>query len=440
MGTHLISADTETGYPPGRVAWTAVGVLLVLYGVAFLDRQIISLVVGDLRHELGVSDFQVSLLQGFAFALLYALFGLPIGMAVDRWSRRWVIFTGVLIWSIAAMLCGLARTFPQLLAARALVGAGEAALAPAAYSLLSDLFPKRRLTTAVGIFATGSILGSEASLAISGLILSAAKEGVDAPFIGHLTAWRFAFIAAGAPGVLLAFAIFLIPEPLRRGSLGAVAAWVDVLRFIRANGRFFACHFVGFGCMMALGYARISWTPALLIRRFGWDVARVGVTLGAFGAVSGAAAFLLTGLLVDRLFARGRRDAHLRVYVAGSLITLVFGVAAFLAPSPPLLFLFLTIIAFPINMGAIAASALQVVTPARLRGRVSAIYLMVTALFGMTVGPGLVGFFTDAVFHDPAKLYLSLSAVFAILSPLGLIAFTLGLAPMRRAVDAAGAD
>jgi len=435
--TTVAAPAFDAAYPAPRTAWTAVGVLLVLYALSMIDRQIISLMVGDLRHDLGISDFQISLLQGFSFALLYCILGLPFGMAVDRLPRRNVICFGVLVWATAATCCGLAQNFPQLLAARTLVGAGEAALAPAAYSILSDMFPKRRLTMALSIYTIGATIGSQASLALGGFLLHVAREGIDVPMLGEIPAWRFAFLATGAPGILLAFLIFLIPEP-RRGLAGAPPAaasnWGDVFRFIGARRGFFACHLIGFSAIMAMAYAQMSWTPAFLIRRFGWAVDQVGVTLGAFGLVVGLFTFLTTGGFIDWLMKKGVLDAHFRYYLWGSIATLSAGALCFLSPSAALFFVGLAIIAIPCNMAAIAASAIQLVTPAELRGRVSALYLMVVALFAMTVGPSMVGLLTDEVFKDPQKIHLSLSLTYAVLSPIAIAAFALGLGPMRRAV------
>lgn len=429
----------ETGresYPAPRIAWTAVGVLLLLYALALIDRQIIALMVGPIRADLGISDTQIGLLQGFAFALLYALFGLPLGLAVDRLSRRRVIFAGVLVWALAATACGLARDYPELLAARVLVGAGEAALAPAAYSMLSDLFPKKRLTLALGVFAVGAQLGASSSLAIGGLIVEAAKHGVTLPLLGHVSGWRFGFLATGAPGVLLAFLIFLVPEPARRGTAASRGTWRELFDFFVANRRFFACHFVGFGCVMAMAYSRLAWLPAYFTRHFGWPIGQTGLVLALFGFVTGALSLPVTGAIVDRWYGRGILDAHMRFYVYGAIAVTVTGAACFLMPDPILFFALSAIATIPLGMAAIAAGAIQIVTPPTLRGRMSAIYLLFTGLFALTVGPGIVGLFTDFVFRDDGLIHLSLAASALTLGPIATIAFILGLAPMRRAVEA----
>lgn len=390
--------------------------------------------VGPVRADLGISDFQISLLQGFAFALLYAVLGLPLGLAADRLPRRRVIFVGVFVWALAATACGLARNFPQLMAARLFVGAGEAALAPAAYSILSDMFPKRRLTMALSVYTFGALLGSSLSLAIGGAIVQTAGAGAYVPFLGLVEPWRFAFLATGIPGIALAFLIFIIPEPARRGLASAAkSSWADLFAFMRARAAFFACHFTGFACMMGMSYARLSWLPEYFRRAFGWEVARIGYTLALFSFFSGVLALLLTGWLVDRMTARGITDAHMRVYVGGGLLAAVAGSACFLVDSPAIFFVLAALATIPLTMAAVAASAIQVVTPARLRGRASAVYLLFVSLSAMTIGPAVVGFFTTNVFADDAMLGTGLALTSAILGMIGTVAFALGLAPMRRA-------
>jgi len=430
---HARLAETSPAYPSPGIAWSAVAVLMVLICLSLLDRQIISLMVQPIRREFGVSDSQIGLLQGLAFALLNGVAGVGLGQAIDRASRRWVIFAGVTIWSVAATLCGLARSFPELLAARAFVGIGEAALAPAAFSILSDLFPPRRLTFALSVFATGALLGVSGGLVTGGLILSLAAHGLDLPLLGPTPAWRAAFIVTGAPGVALSFLIFLIPEPPRRSLKGAGAAWADLFRFVASRWRFFACHTLGFGIVITLACANLAWAPTFLMRRFGFAPAKVGLTFGVFTLASGFVAFLITGRLVDRLIARGVSDAHFRLYAVCCAALAVIGALAFQAPSPWGYFGLMLLAAAPLNMSAVAASSVQLVTPSALRGRVSSLYLLIAGAGGLIAGPSIVAGFTDLLFHDDAKVGASLSLTFLLLAPVAAGAFVLGLKPMREA-------
>ena len=187
--SEALPASQAATPPSARSGWWAVAVFLVLTIVSQLDRQMLNLLVVPVRADLGISDFQVSLLQGFAFAVFYATFGLPLGWLIDRYSRRHIIFAGVSLWAIAASACGLARTYGQLLAARMTVGIGEASLAPASYSLLGDLFRKDRLTLPMSVMGAGNKLGiSAATLIDGGLLAALPAAGLTFAGFGHFQA------------------------------------------------------------------------------------------------------------------------------------------------------------------------------------------------------------------------------------------------------------
>ena len=417
-------------------AWASLGVLLLLYALAYFDRQIIALMVRDLRRDLHLSDFKIGLLQGLAFVLLYSVFGLVFGYAADRYRRRRLIALGVTVWACGILASGFAQTFLELFAARMLVGFGEAALLPASFSMISDLFPRGRLTFAFSLYSIGAQVGAQGSLVLGGLLLKWGQGGVAVPFLGVLADWRFAFVVASLPAFAAIPLVLLVPEPKRRqiGTAGG-ANWAQVLRFIMARRAFFACHFVGFGCLMALTAARLEWLPTLLQRRYLWPIEKVGLVLGLFGMVVGSLAMLASGLIVERRVERGERDAHFRVYVVGSLMAGAAGLA-FLAPTPWILFAGMVVAAMPLALGGIAAGSLRMVTPPEFRGQVYAFYQLVVGFAGLALGPAMVGWITDFWFRDPAKLYLSMTTTFLLLAPVALVAFVLGLKPMREATEA----
>ncbi|MBB6425788.1 MFS transporter [Sphingopyxis sp. JAI128] len=432
---------TREEYPSPLVAWSAVAVLFILGAVAFLDRQIISLMVDDIRSDLAISDFQISLLQGFSFALCYAVMGLPLGWLVDRFPRRQIIFVGVIAWAIAAAACGLARNFWQLLFARFGVGLGEAALAPAAYSMMSDLFPRERLTTAMSVFAIGSIFGQAIAFAIGGLVIGmalSAEGNLSLPLIGDVRPWQFVFIVTGLPGVAFALLVFLFPEPARRGLRGTgKAGFGEAFRFIAERGRFFTCHFLGYGAIAAIAYGTIAWVPAHLMRGFGWSVTQTGFTMAALTAIAGSSGLLGMGMFVDSQMARGVRDAHFRFAVWLSLIIAVCGAIGFAASSVALFFLFYTVFKLLVPIGGMASASVQIVTPNELRGTVSAIYLFVVTLLGAGTGPTVVATFTELVFQDSAKVGLAMALTCVILGLFAAACFALGRRQMREAVEMA---
>src|SRR5438552_4758611 len=186
-----------------RYAWYIVGVLTFVYVFSFVDRQIFSLLVRPLRHDLHISDTQVSYLIGLGFVMFFALFGIPIGRLTDIYSRRLIIAIGLVTWSLFTSACGLAHTFPQMLLLRMGVGAGEAALSPAAYSLITDYFPRNRLATAISVYSMGIYIGGGLSFLVGGLVVhyAAAQATWSLPLVGLVRSWQLIFFIVGLPGI-----------------------------------------------------------------------------------------------------------------------------------------------------------------------------------------------------------------------------------------------
>jgi MFS family permease len=230
-------AVTDTsGYPSRPYAWTVVAILIATAVLSYTDRQVLSLLVDPIRGELGISDTQVSLLLGTAFAVVYGIAGIPLGFLADRTSRRNLIFAGVLVWSCGTLACGFSHSFGQLFAARIVVGLGEAVLSPAAISLISDYFPPARRGTAVGFFLSGIAMGIGAAILIGGGVLHVVESGVLAgtPLAG-LPAWRLVLLLIGAPGLVWSLAIFLIKEPARKTSEDPTDAGETATRRVSPN-------------------------------------------------------------------------------------------------------------------------------------------------------------------------------------------------------------
>src|SRR5258708_1250923 len=204
-------------YPSRPYAWTVVAILIATAVLSYTDRQVLSLLVDPIRSDMGISDTQISLLLGTAFAVIYGIAGIPLGFLADRISRRNLIFTGVSVWSLGTIACGFSHNFGEIFASRIVVGLGEAPLSPAAISLISDYFPPSRRGTAVGFFLSGIAMGSGAAILIGGGVLHANENGVLAgtPLAGQ-PAWRLVLLLIGAPGLLWSLAILLIKEPARK--------------------------------------------------------------------------------------------------------------------------------------------------------------------------------------------------------------------------------
>ncbi len=190
--------------PSLRYAWYVVGVLLLAYISSFIDRQIISLLVKPIKISFGITDTQMGILMGLSFAVLYTLVGIPIGLMADRMNRKRIIGWGIMIWSLMTVFCGLAGSYSLFFLARVGVGIGEAALSPAAYSIISDYFPKKKLATALSVYNMGVYLGSGLSILIGAALKTMiGKENIVLPFFGEIFSWQVIFFYIGLPGILL---------------------------------------------------------------------------------------------------------------------------------------------------------------------------------------------------------------------------------------------
>lgn len=427
-------------YPSAAYAWFVVGVLTLAYISSYIDRQVLSLLVGPVRRDLRISDTQVSLLMGASFALFYTLLGLPIARLADSRSRRGIIALGVATWSVMTTVCGLTKTFVQLLVARVGVGAGEAALSPPAYSLLADYFPRERLATAISIYSTGIFLGSGLATIIGGAVLGlVSTEGVwQLPVIGTFFPWQSVFFIVGLPGLLIALLIVTTVREVPRRSVNGMASRrgsipvPEIARFVRLHWRVFFAQTVGFGLLTLVGQGILAWTPTFFIRTYHWTAAAAGVRFGMLLIVFGTLGIVSGGRASDALVRRGYTDAQLRVGVISALGVALLGSCFPLMPSGglalallgPVLFL----VSFP--LGAAVAS-IQEIVPNEMRAQISAMYLFVANLIGLTLGPTSVALATDFLFGRDDALRFSLALVSAIAAVLSLIVLRSGLAPYR---------
>jgi MFS family permease len=410
-------------------------VLMVAYTLSYVDRTIVDLLVGPIKADLGLSDTEFSLLRGLAFALFYTLLGIPLGRLADHRDRRLLIGAGIALWSLMTAACGLARSFWQLFAARVGVGVGEAALTPAAYSMIADLFPPERRGRAIGVYATGVYFGIGLAILIGGLVVQAVSSSpsVEVPVLGEIRAWQAAFMVVGFPGLLVALWAASLREPVRRGvktsadeSLGAT------IRFLREHRSTFAAHFIGYSLLTLLFNAISAWIPAYLTRVHGFEPREIALSYGPLLLVFGSAGIYCGGWYADWLRRRGSTDAEMRAGIVGALCLWPFAATATLMPEPRLFLLLLAPLLFFSSFPfAAAAAALQLVSPNRMRGQVSALYLFVVNLTGIGLGGTVTALVTDRVFADERAVGLSMALVGAIVAPLAALVLWSGLAAFR---------
>lgn len=424
--------------PSLAMAWWMVAALFVIYVLAWLDRLTVSMLVTPIKADMGLTDFQMSLVLGPAFALSYSLFAIPLGWASDRFPRRAVIFGGVLVWAAATLACGFASTFGELMTARVFVGIGEAALLPAAYSMIADAFPRDKVTLATSVFQAAGKTGSAAAFGLGGFTIAFAQSlnGVDWPIHGPAQYWQVTFALIGIPGFLLMFLAFSFPEPPRRGRESAAVAGRDgqLWPFLRANAVLLGGMTFAFTCLAVVGYSMTSWVPTYMDRHFGWEPDRYGVALSAMN-IFGALALIAMGRIVDRLFTRGVRDAHLRFYTWTIIALSPAILYAFFAANP---FVFLACYAL-IQLATVpfivyGSAIIALLAPPTLRGQLLGMLMFVYNIVGFGAGPAVVGWLTTYVFADEAKVGHSLAVVVIGGCALGLIAMKAVLGRLDRAV------
>jgi MFS family permease len=430
-------------YPSSAVAWYTVAVLSAIYVFSFVDRQILVLLIEPVKQDLQISDTQVSLLTGASFAVLYAVMGVPMGRAADRWSRKAVIGVGVAIWSVMTIGCGFARSFWQLFVARMGVGVGEAALTPTGHAMVADLFPPHRMARGMAVFVMGNAIGGGMALVVGGAVLALIHDSpeVTVPLIGAIRSWQLVFLAVGVPSLLMLLPLATIREPRRRGSATDAEDAQSpipigtVLAFLWRERGAYSPMFVGGSFINLFAYGGVAWLPTLFIRVHGWPASTVGLVFGGVGSVCGVIGVFSSGWITDRLRSGGRLDAALRAQVGALAAGLPFLLVGALSPFPVLgaaaLALFFMCFA---AMGTLGPNAVQEVTPGPVRAQVAAMWLLVVNLIGIGLGPTSVAVVTDFVFRGEVGLGWSIALVGTLTVAAGAGIVWLGLSPFRERV------
>jgi MFS family permease len=421
-----------------------VAVLFTIYLFSWIDRLVVSMLVEPVKAGLHLTDFQMSLILGPSFAIVYAVFGIPLGWAADHYSRRLVIFFAALVWTLATIACGFAHSFEALLIARMFVGIGEAALLPSAYSLIADAFPRDKLTTATSTFQMAGKGGSAAAFGLGGIAIAWATGlgRINVPIHGPAEPWQLVMMLVGLPGFLLALLVFTFPEPARREPAGrqAAADHGNVFHFLRRHWQLVTLMMTLFSAMALCGYSMTAWVPTYIARHFHWSPAVYGPALSVMNLI-GAASLVVNGWIVDRLYRGGMKDVHLRFYSWLIVIVSPALVAMFFV-SNPWLFLACYAVAQFITVPFIVylSSVLALLAPNSVRAQAIAIFMFVFNILGNGGGPALVGYLTDYVFHDEAKVGYSLAVVVISSAVIALTCARLSLKYLGPAVAARAVD
>ncbi len=438
MSTDRLSTETS------RRAWRAWGVVVLMtlaYVLSFVDRRIFGLLIPPIKSSMHLSNTEVGLLMGPAFAILYVGLGWPIGWLADRANRRNIVVTGVSVWSIMTAMCGLSRSFGQLFVSRIGVGVGEATLNPSVLSLIGDLFPKANRPRAIAFYMGAVPFGTGLAYLFGGqLAASLSKAGtVDIPVFGHLEGWQAAFLAVGAPGLIMALVICAVREPARQTEVGerneSLSPWA-ALKYLGTRWTAYLPIALGMCVATTAAYSN-DWNAVLFQQSWGWPVNRMGLWLGFAYIVAGPLGAVAGGFISHALTVRGHVASTYRACWIGIALTSLGAASYPLMPSPELALVLMTTSIFGnslcTGMGSASVIALA---PNRLRAQSVALYLMIINLIGPLYGPTTVGVLIDHVFTGTKGVGSAMATVQIGIGVPALLIMWAGWKPFVREITA----
>lgn len=401
-----------------RYAWFVVALLTMAYGVSLLDRWIITLLVGPIKASLSISDTQMGILMGWAFAIFYLGLGIPMGWLADRVNRRNLIAICIALWCVMTAACGLSRNFVQIFFARLGVGIGEAALTPSANSLISDYFPREQQSTAISVFNMGVSMGMGVAYLCGGLVVEWTNRiaPTELPVAGTLEPWQVTFLIVGLPGLVLAALMMAIREPARSGQVAldgrdAKPSLRGAFQYVTKRRLAYVTLGLGMATSPLIGYSWL-WLPTVFERTFGVAPARFAFIYGVILLIGGPSGAILAGKISERLYRSGQPDANYITARRALWIMIVLSTAIPLSPSPVIALILL----FPATMAGAAttatgAAAAVFAAPGQYRAQITSFYVLTISLIGLGVGPPLVGWLNDNVFTGDDGVRFSVAFV-----------------------------
>lgn len=379
----------------------ALVILMLVYTLSFLDRQIVSILAEPIKNDLKVADWQIGLMSGLAFAVFYTVLGIPIARAADRYNRVWIIGASLTAWSGFTALCGAAQNFWQLVAARIGVGIGEAGCTPTSHALIADYVPKEKRASALAFFSIGTPLGSIIGLGMGGLIADA-------------YGWRTAFLVAGVPGLIFAVIVFFtLKEPRKQLARDAAARapqkgqFKATVAFLMHKPTFWLIAFAA-AIKAFIGYGQAPFIASFFFRAHGPEVVQlaasfglkpagfIGLALGLLAGTAGIVSSWLGGVLADRAVKRGDLRGYMSVPAIASVLSIPISCTAYVVDSAPLA---LVLLIGPGLLGALwygpVYSTGQGLVPPHMRATAASLLLFIINMVGLGFGPLAVGALSD---------------------------------------------
>lgn len=419
-------------YPSPAYAWFTVFFLLVIYTVSFVDRQILSLLARPIMADFDIDKKQFGLLTGLAFVAFYATFGLFCARIADTKSRKGLIAVGLFLWSLMTTTSAFARSFFQLFLMRMGVGVGEAALAPAASSMIADSFPKERLGLALSVYTTGVPVGGGLAFIFGAYVIEWASHLPPIPAMGGemMADWQKVFLLVGLPGILLAFLMIFLKEPSRKGlqhKAGQAVPLREVWNQYKKYAKAYNAAILGLAGAGTLSFGIISFIAIFTEDVHGIAASDMGKTYGIILMISGVTGLILGGWISDKLMAQGKKDAPLIAMMLAPLGYFIPSLAFPLVDNVTMMWVFLGIHSCFINLSTgVGYAAINIITPNEMRGQFTALFVMIVALLGAGLGPFLSGWFSTDFFTSDDGIRYAFVALSLLTTPLTILILQLG--------------
>lgn len=432
MKVHVMTSDIKEQTSKGFYAWSILVLFTLTYTFSFVDRQVINLLVEPIKDDMDLTDVQISYLQGLIFVIPYVLLSVPIGRLVDVFSRIYVIISGILVWSFATIAAGLSGNYTQLAIARGFVGAGEAALTPAVWSMFPDIFTKKQLAFAMSIFSMAPYLGAGIALIAGAQVIEISQSSppVELPMIGTLEPWQITLIICGAPGILFALIYACIKEPARTATetqTDEAMPLSEAVDFMRKNWKVYLAFLGGAPFLIIMLYSIQAWSPTLLIRVHEWDISYAGRLYGVVALVTGSLGVLSSPLVARMMSNFSLKGYPLLMLMMSTVLTALFLFIAGLQKDGMSCLIFLALASFFVTIPLPQlAVTLQTISPNKMRGLVAGIFVVSGNVMGMGLGPTFVAFFTENVFQDPMSVGLSMGLLGLVSAPIALVIYLNG--------------
>jgi len=429
----------QTAWPKKSYAWFFTSILLIAYIISFIDRQMINYLVVPIKEDMGLTDFEISFVQGWGFVLAYVIFSIPFGRIVDKVNRVRVLIGGIVIWSVATAACGFSKNSWQLVLSRSGVGAGEAALTPASWSIISDLFPVEKRSFPMSIYLMGPYIGQGLSLLFGAQILRIYNEPVTLFESIIVQPWQIIFLIIAVPGVILGLFMFALRDPERKEVLvseeGDKDSIQEVFSYVIKNIGAYMPLLIGSAFIVVLLYGVQSWVPTFLHRIHGWEHTRIGDQYGLVALFAGSLG-VISGPMVEKYLTKlNFNAATIVVCIITAIALTIIGPITFLSLSSDVVLIGIFVTSFFITLPlALFATSLQNITPNQYRGVVSGLYVFTVNITGYGLGPMAVAFFTDKVFKSEMAIDLSMATMFLICGPISFLIFYFGRKPFAKAL------